>query len=141
MRTFWLLTFVVLAASCAEGQHPETKDLAFFANNFQLLSETRTEGPALSARVFKVREFGECDNNNCPNEYVYIAISEFGEYPKQALHISKGAADWQFLGWERAIQPTNNDQVVFKLKSKTADKEQRFTVRAGLDKFEFVGER
>lgn len=141
MRIFWLLTFVVLSSSCTEARQPQTNDLAFFANNFQLLSETRTEGPTISARVFKVRELGECDNDKCPNEYVYIAISEFGEYPKQRLHVSKGAADWQFLGWEQAPPPGDNDQVVFKLKSKNAGKEQRYTVKASLSSFEFIGER
>jgi len=99
MKIITILVCLLFVVSCAKT------DLVHFTNNFEVIAQTDNTLPTLSSRLLKVREFKECDNNSCPKEVVYIAVSEFGEYPEQALYISPKANKWQFIEWNQIPAP------------------------------------
>jgi len=139
MNILFISFLTLLLASCANKNVSHENELVFFANNFQLMSETKNTEPTLFARLLKLREFGECDSSRCPTEVVYIAISEFGEYPEQRLYITKKADEWNFLGWEH--MPTLGEEkqvIVFKIKSNTNNTETEYTIKVGLDNIEYI---
>lgn len=70
---------------------------------------------------------------------MYIALSEFGEYPKQRLYVSAPADEWKFSGWQAAPATTSDSPaVVFGLQSKSDESEQRYSVTASLNGVEFA---
>lgn len=142
MKIFVCLSLLFALSSCCNYERTRTDELVFFANNFELLSETKNDVPTLSARIFKVREFGECDNGNCPEEHVYVALSEFGERPEQKVYKSKASNEWRFLGWVKI--PELGDQkplVTFKLSGKLKSAKTEYLVKAGLEGIEFIAQR
>jgi len=139
MRISLVLFFALLLASCANKDLSRDSKLVFFANNFQLMSETTNTKPTLFTRLLKLREFGECDSGKCPGEVVYIAVSEFGEYPEQRLYVTKQADEWHFSGWEHVPVSGKEEQViVFKMKSTTNDVETEHTIKVSLDNIEYT---
>lgn len=142
MKKTLLLLCVLALTACKGGSSVTNPELVFFANNFELLAETPQDRQTISARVFKTREFGECDNGKCPKEQVYIAVSEFGEYPEQRLYVSAPADEWEFSGWQAApATKSGSPVVVFDLQSKSGESEQRYSVTASLSGIEFVKAR
>lgn len=87
--------------------------------NFVLLAET-PESSKMFARVFRVQEHGECDGTpeTCPKSTMYIAVSEYGEYPEQKLYQLPEGYNWEFINWvsfpETEDPPSN---LVLKIKS------------------------
>lgn len=140
MNIFVCLSLLVALSSCCNGERTRTDDLVFFANNFELLSETKNDVPTLSARIFKVREFGECDNGNCPVEHVYVAISEFGERPEQKVYKSQASNEWRFLGWVKIPELGDQPLVTFKLSRKLDSAKTEYLVKAGLEGIEFIAQ-
>lgn len=139
MRISLVLFFALLLASCANKDISRDSGLVFFANNFQLMSETKNIKPTLFARLLKLREFGECDSGKCPGEVVYVAVSEFGEYPEQRLYVTKQADEWHFAGWEHVPASGREKQViVFKMKSKINGIETEHTIKVSLDNIEYT---
>ncbi len=139
MRILLVLFFALLLASCANKDVSHDSELVFFANNFQLMSETKNIKPTLFARLLKLKELGECDAGKCPGEVVYIAVSEFGEYPEQRLYVTKQADEWHFSGWEYVPASGRERQViVFKMKSITNGIETEHTIKVSLDNIEYT---
>ncbi|MCF6363520.1 MAG: hypothetical protein L3J88_09305 [Gammaproteobacteria bacterium] len=139
MKILFLSILTFLLASCAYKNVSHENKLVFFANNFQLMSETKNTEPTLSARLIKLKEFGECDNGKCPNEVIYIAVSGFGEYPEQRLYITKPANEWKFLGWEHVPALGEKKQaIVFKMKSYKNNSETEYTIKVSLDNIEYI---
>jgi len=133
---FFVISMVLVA--CSDTKTSVHDDLVFFANNYQLISETENKVPTLSARIFKLREFGECDSGKCPKEYVYIALSEFGEFPQQKLYVSNGAHEWQFLEWVEIPALGDKDRtLIFKMKGILNNIETKYIVVASLEGIEF----
>jgi len=117
---FFVISMVLVA--CSDTKTSVHDDLVFFANNYQLISETENKVPTLSARIFKLREFGECDSGKCPKEYVYIALSEFGEFPQQN--------EWQFLEWVEIPALGDKDRtLIFKMKGILNNIETKYIVQ------------
>lgn len=139
MKILFISFLSLLLVSCANKNISHRNELVFFANNFQLISETKNTDPTLFARLIKLREFGECDSGKCPNEVVYIAISEFGEFPEQKLYITKEANEWEFLGWEHIpILGEKKQVIIFKMKSKKNSSETEYTIKVNLDNIEYI---
>jgi len=139
MKILFISFLSLLLVSCANKDISHRNELVFFANNFQLISETKNTDPTLFARLIKLREFGECDSGKCPNEVVYIAISEFGEFPEQRLYITKEANEWKFLGWEHIpILGEKKQAIIFKMKSKKNSSETEYTIKVNLDNIEYI---
>ena len=130
-KTILICCFAVLSA-CSEF------DVAHFLNDAEIISETNNPEPTLSARLFKLREFGECDNGKCPKETIYIAVSEFGEYPDQNYYQTKPSEKWEFVEWEYI--PKLEDKVreiKLKIKSTTNDVQVLYRVTFNLNKIKY----
>ncbi len=139
MRILLVLFFALLLVSCANKDVSDDSELVFFANNFQLMSETKNIKPTLFARLLKLRKFGECDSGKCPGEVVYIAVSEFGEYPEQRLYVTKQADEWHFSSWEYVPASAQEKQViVFKVKSRANGIDTEHTIKVSLDNIEYT---
>ncbi len=93
MRLFLVLIIAAACSACSSF------DTTYFLNNFETLAETPNDTPTLSVRVFKIQEEGECDNGECPQAQLYIAVSEFGEYPDKNVFITEKADAWHFSDW------------------------------------------
>ncbi len=106
------LILAILLSSCA------SQDLAHLLNDFELLAETTPTSPPLNVRILKLRDNGECNNSECQKEQLYIAVSEFGEHPKQIVYLSQKRDSWAFVKWiKHANFNDNNPTAVFRLKS------------------------
>ena len=128
MKILILIAFSFLAQSCTQF------DLVRFTNNFEEIAKTNNETPTLSSRILKLREFGECDGNVCPNEVLYITVSEFGEYPEQKLYITPKANEWVFVKWEHIPNlGEENPTIILSLKSKNKKIEKYYRVKVGLE--------
>ena len=133
MKIITLLICSLFVISC------ERTDLVHFTNNFEVIAQTDNTLPTLSSRLLKVREFGECDNNSCPKEVVYIAVSEFGEYPEQALYVSPKANKWQFIEWNHIPQlGESNPTIIFTLKSTNNSVAKIYTIKVNLLNIEYI---
>lgn len=108
MKSIFLLLLTVFIASCTN----HSQELVYFVNNYEEITKTKDTSPTLSARILKLRESGECDNNVCPKEVLYIAISEFGEYPEQNLYITEKADKWSFVKWNHIPELGETDQTI-----------------------------
>ncbi|MDO8287802.1 MAG: hypothetical protein Q7T44_01145 [Parvibaculum sp.] len=76
---------------------PKDELLIAFANNAVLIAESKKE--PIAVRIYGLQNFGECDGtgDNCPKTSLYIAVSEFGEYPDQKLYKLDEANIWKFI--------------------------------------------
>lgn len=112
MRNHLPLAMVLILASTDSifaqelrlSEEPD-KNLTYFLNEMTTIAEW---GPAKEHRaIYSVRvmvapvEPGECGEtpDSCPQQYGYIAVSEFGEYPKQSLFRLPNSYGWEFEGW------------------------------------------
>lgn len=93
-------------------------ELTKILTNFELLAQT-PESAKMSARVLRVQEHGECDGSQstCPKSTLYIAVSEYAEFPEQKLYQLPLGHNWQFLGWvDFPKTPNPPSYIVFKAK-------------------------
>lgn len=80
-------------------------NLTYFLNQMTMIAEwgSAKEHKAIySVRVFVAPvEPGECSDtpDSCPQQYGYLAVSEFGEYPDQSLYRLPNSYGWEFEGW------------------------------------------
>lgn len=133
MRVFILVFSMLLISSCSDN------DLVFFANNLEEISKTDNVVPTLSARIFKLRDFGECYESKCPEEVLYIAVSEFGEYPEQKVYVTPKANDWYFTKWEKIPSLGETDpKLVFLLRNTTNGVEKNIRVEASLTDIKYI---
>jgi len=121
----FILSLSILSCSKFDSVH--------FINNFEEIAKTANTIPTLSSRILKIREFGECDSNICPSEILYIAVSEFGEYPEQKLYKTPKADEWSFVNWEHIPQLGEaNPTLIINLKSRNKKKVNYYKVKANL---------
>ena len=104
IRTAVLLTACLLAASGeASATEPLTvvsdAGLSRVLNNLEIVAEVGDPGFGWQPRVIHVRDLGECDGfpNRCPKETLYVAVSEFGEWPDQILFVLPPAFGWKVV--------------------------------------------
>ncbi|MFH0808949.1 MAG: hypothetical protein V2A77_00535 [Pseudomonadota bacterium] len=73
-------------------------ELSRILNNLEIIASTDKE---YSIRVIRVGEYGECDGTpqSCPQESLYIAVSEYGEYPDYQVYVLPRAHGWDFERW------------------------------------------
>lgn len=73
-------------------------------NNAEILAEHQK--PPYAIRVLRLREHGECDGTpeSCPQSILFIAASNFGEYPDQKAYKLPKAHGWEFVGWKSLAQ-------------------------------------
>lgn len=62
LKIFVLVAMSFFVISCVSNK------LVYFANNSEIIAETKNTVPTLSSRVIKLKEFGECDGTHCPKE-------------------------------------------------------------------------
>ncbi|MBL1261268.1 MAG: hypothetical protein COB33_012125 [Thiotrichaceae bacterium] len=130
-----LIIISLFISSCAKN------DLVYFANNFEEIAKTDNTVPTLSTRLLKLREHGECFENKCPQEAIYVAVSEFGEYPDQKLYITPKANEWLFTGWKHIPKlGEDNPTIIFTLKSINNEIQSNITVKANLFGIEYINE-
>lgn len=136
MRIVALIISSIFVSSCVKH------DLVYFANNFEEIARTDNTIPTLSTRLLKLREHGECFENKCPHEVLYITVSEFGEYPDQKLYITPKANEWQFTGWKHIPKlGEDNPTITFTLKSTNEGIQNNITVKVNLAGIEYVNEK
>jgi len=136
MKFITLLVTSLLIVSCAKN------DLVHFTNNFEVIAQTDNTLPTLSSRLLRVREFGECDQNKCPEEVLYITVSEFGEYPDQSLYVTPKANKWQFVEWNHIPKLGElNPTLIFTLKKTNKNIEKNITVKANLSTIEYINKK
>lgn len=132
MKNVILIFFLLILSACAKV------DIVHFMNDFEIIGETHNTEPTLSARILKLREFGECDNKKCPKEKVFIAISEFGEYPDQNVFQTKPSEKWEFVAWEYIPKLEDKTRLVkFKIKSINNRKETLYRVIVDLNNIRY----
>jgi len=101
----FVLTALLLPQPVLGVELSEVKDinLVYVLNNFELLKEQfNLRECAYSIRVFRVRDKGECDGTpqSCPQQALYVAVSQFDEYPDQKLYKLPKAYGWEFVEWK-----------------------------------------
>lgn len=117
MRILLLLSALFISA-CS------SIDVAHILNEQVLIAETSPQKPPTNVRVYKVADSGECaSETQCPLSQLYIAISEYGEYPKKAFYVSPKKMNWQFVKWIKEAnfseeEPTTVFEVSYEVKEK-----------------------
>lgn len=114
-----LALLFLLAVSSAQVAWAEllppvgNNELVSVLNNFELIAEVKE--PPLALRVLKVQEFGECDGapETCPEDNLYLAVSEFDEYPNQNAYRLPKRHSWSVV----SINGVQKDHVVLTLKA------------------------
>jgi hypothetical protein len=123
IATFLLLPSVGGAAVLESVRDTE---LAQVLANFQILAVAdRAQSKGMYVRIVKVQDHGECDGspNTCPKSRVYIAVSEYGEYPEQKVYRLPSRHNWEFVGWIKLPQTDNpQDYVHFRLRAQSPAK-------------------
>ncbi len=73
-----------------------------FLNDFQIIAEKNVV-PEYTVRIFKLIKSGECNSNseNCAKVELFIAVSDFGEDPKQNVYLLNKAYDWTLEKWTK----------------------------------------
>jgi len=136
MRIVILIIISLFISSCVKN------DLVYFANNFEEIAKTDNTVPTLSTKLLKLREHGECFEKKCPQEVIYITVSEFGEYPDQKLYITPKANEWLFTGWVHIPRlGEDNPTIIFTLKSINKGIQSNVTVKANLSGIEYINEK
>lgn len=115
---YLIILFILTISGCS------SVDVAFLLNEQTLIAETTPKKPPLNVKVFKVTEHGECFENQCPLSQLYIAVSEYGEYPNQAYYISPKRNNWLFVKWIKLadfseVTPSSDLLVSYQIKGKT----------------------
>ncbi|TVT46937.1 MAG: hypothetical protein FHP94_15965 [Denitromonas halophila] len=110
------LLAVLLALTVTACAHAPS--LVQFANNAELVAHSPSPMAPLFVRLFRLQAVGECDGPRCPEVTMQIAVSESGEYPRQALFATPPADDWQFVEWGESPRDEGDiGPVVFTLKT------------------------
>lgn len=136
MRALILILFSFIVISCSNN------NLVFFANNLEEISRTDNSVPTLSSRIYKLRDFGECYEKQCPKEVLYITVSEFGEYPEQKVYVTPKANEWHFIKWEKIPSLGEIDpKLVFLVRSVTNGVENNITVKASLVEIKYINKK
>jgi len=106
-KTITLLTaiFVLAPQFCMAKtvQFIKDNELVHVMVNSQLVAELNSKkSKGYAVRVIKVQEFGECDGSpkTCPKSSIYIAISQYDEYPEQKVYKLPKRHNWEFTAWE-----------------------------------------
>lgn len=101
-----------------------SEDLTRLLNDMTVIAELGTDPKEKSAyrvRLFRVPSPGECDGTpeSCPTEYVYVAVSEWGEIPDQKLYRLPEAYGWEFESIDdMPKRPSETTFVTFRVKRK-----------------------
>lgn len=85
--------FILLLSGCS------SLNLAHLLNEQVIIAETSPQAPPLNVRIIKLTDHGECHENECPLSEFYIAVSEYGEYPKQVYYVTPKRHNWSFVKW------------------------------------------
>lgn len=134
-RFICLITWLIFSANVngVELEAMGDAQLTQILNNFEVIAEAKSpQSDAMWVRILKVQEPGECGARlaSCPKSRVYIAVSEYGEYPEQKLYRLPLLHNWQFDQW-LSLPDTDgdNDFVVMRLLAQmpvTPDTESRW---------------
>jgi hypothetical protein len=78
----------------------DNKDLVYLLNQMTILAERIPSGSdpfAYVVRIILISEPGECGSTleDCPKQYVYIAISDIGENPDMKLYKLPESYGWE----------------------------------------------
>jgi hypothetical protein len=129
-----LLLFIAMIAlaSCS------TPNLEHILNDFDIIGKSDST-PPLSVRILKLRDHGECNNSTCPKEQLYIAVSEFGEFPQQRIYTSPKRDSWKFISWvKHADFSENNPTAIFQVKSQVGNSIIKENISVNLDKATYI---
>lgn len=123
-----LLVLAVFLATNASANDiiNELKDkkLITILNNMEVAADNTKIHKNLSIRIIKVKDFGECDSKpeSCPKEKMYVAVSEYGEYPEQKLFVVQSYG-WEFVRW---IEPKSKNYQDFVVKKNIISNDKKF---------------
>jgi len=112
------LPSLVIAGNLATVQNEE---LARVLANFEMLAQAKDpESKGMYVRVLKLQDPGECDGSpeTCPQSTIYIAVSEYGEFPAQKVYQLPKGHNWEFVGWVKlpaTDSPTDYVQLTLKV--------------------------
>ncbi len=110
LRIIWILIIVLLlptAGTASQIQPLKEKELIHALANLEILAEAKwPESKGMAVRILRVRDHGECDGSpqTCPKSTLYIAVSEYGEYPEQKVYRLPKRHDWKFSAWRHLPQ-------------------------------------
>ena len=96
MKLFLSVFLTLLLSACSQQGF-----ISDFANNAELIAKTDNKTPTLDVKIYKLSEQGECSADVCPQQRLYIAVSEFGEDPEQMLYKTQLADNWVFSKWKQ----------------------------------------
>ena len=120
-----IVTIVGLVANAGVISVEPLQDgtLATTLSNLTILAEAEhPQSPAIHARVYRVIDHGECGGEllSCPMSTLYLAASEYGEYPEQRVFQLPKRHGWSFVAWRELPQSDGpQDFVVVELCFKT----------------------
>lgn len=118
-----MIPFVLpLSTSLAEELPPvEKKEIVQILANFKILAEVGFPESKVHVRVIEAMDHGECAGGpaTCPKSTIYIATSEYGEYPEQKVFQSEKLHGWEFVDWVSFPESEGpDDYIVFNMKAK-----------------------
>jgi hypothetical protein len=86
--------------------------------NFEIIAEAGLLKSPIWVRIIKVMAHDECDGSpeTCPKSTIYIATSEYGEYPEQKVFQLKKMHGWEFVEWVSFPEGEGPEDYVFEVK-------------------------
>lgn len=99
----------------------EDMKVAEILPNFEVIAEAGLPKSHFWVRIIRVADHGECNGSpeTCPKSTIYIAVSEYGEYPEQKVFQLEKMHGWEFMGWVSFPESEGpDDYVVFNMKAK-----------------------
>ncbi|HUC60934.1 MAG TPA: hypothetical protein VMF53_03175 [Alphaproteobacteria bacterium] len=108
----------VAPAQAGELTPATSKFMNDFLNFSRLVAHTER---GFLVKIYAQQDEGECDGDRyetCPKKRIWIAVSEYSDYPQHNVYPLPAADDWAFLGW--TSRPGNvggpDDFVVLRLR-------------------------
>lgn len=121
----WILVLLLLAPVSALAEPLRSvRDavLTRLLSDFEVLAEVET--PVLAVRILRLRDEGECGSSleSCPQELVYVAVTNMGEVRDRRLYTLPKAHEWEFTDWKMVPRKQGDGELaVFEMRRKLVD--------------------
>ena len=104
LRGIFLVSALAMISPAGAGELTVVDDngLTKILSNFVILAEAKSpQSEGMWVRLLRVQDPGECGATlaSCPMSTVYVAVSEYGEYPEQRVYRLPPRHYWQFGQW------------------------------------------
>ena len=118
-----VLALMLPALAFSEPLHAvKDRQLVQILNNFKTLGKSETD--LLVIRLVRVHDLGECDGRlaTCPQEVVYIAVSNLDLAADQAVYILPKAYGWELVRWKRVPRvQADGESAILEMRRKVID--------------------